>query len=88
MGTVSSMVAGVAEILRPNTTQDQDGDVVFHDSSPDQLLLQCQQQLQQKNFPPAFDRGWSSSLPQHTSMSQGSKYFPKIPSSNIFGSLR
>ena len=80
MGTVSSMVAvaGVAEILRPNTNQDQDGDVVFNDSSPDQLLLQCQQQLQQKDFPPAFDRGWSTPLPQHTSMSQGRKYFHSI----------
>jgi len=68
MGSVSSIVAGVSEIIRPSSKQqDQDGDVVFNDSSPDQLLLQCQQQLQQHDLPTAFSRNWTSSLPQHTS---------------------
>ena len=74
MGSVSSIVAGVSEIIRPSSKQqDQDGDVVFNDSSPDQLLLQCQQQLQQHDLPTAFSRNWTSSLPQHTSQHTGKK---------------
>jgi len=71
MGSVSSMVAGIQDVLRPQPLKydplDQDADVIFQPTSRDQLLLQCQTNLNQEDLPPAFLRNWSSSFPQHTS---------------------
>jgi len=78
MGSVSSIVAGLADVLRPQHLDpdtdvlrphplDQDADVIFPPTTQDQLLLQCQKYLNQADLPPAFVRNWSISFPQHTS---------------------
>ena len=79
MGSVSSMVAGIQDVLRPQPLKydplDQDADVIFQPTSRDQLLLQCQTNLNQEDLPPAFPRNWSSSFPQHTSCKTSSKRY-------------
>ena len=84
MGSVSSIVAGLADVLRPQHLDpdtdvlrphplDQDADVIFPPTTQDQLLLQCQKYLNQADLPPAFVRNWSISFPQHTSCKTTSK---------------